>query len=115
MDATLHYHAQAIKSLFLPLKQATLDLNLDHGVLAIDPVAFDFPQGRFTAQVTLDARGAVPITDTDMRLSNVSLQEFSAHPVRAVSRDRGDHGRPRQAARGRRLRATRPPPPRTAQ
>lgn len=76
MDATLHYHAQAVKSLFLPLKQATLDLNLDHGVLAVDPVAFEFPQGKFTAQVTLDARGAVPITDADMRLSNVSLQEF---------------------------------------
>jgi uncharacterized protein involved in outer membrane biogenesis len=81
MDATLHYHALAIKSLFLPLKQATLDLNLDHGVLAVDPVAFDFPQGRFTAQVTLDARGAVPITDTDMRLSNVSLQEFLHTPA----------------------------------
>ena len=46
MDATLHYHAQAVKSVFLPLRQATLDLNLDHGVLAVDPVAFDFPQGR---------------------------------------------------------------------
>jgi uncharacterized protein involved in outer membrane biogenesis len=80
MDATLHYHAQAVKSLFLPLKQATLDLNLDHGVLAVDPVAFDFPQGRFTAQVTLDARGATPVTDADMRLSNVSLQEF-LHPA----------------------------------
>ena len=76
MDATLHYHAQAVKSVFLPLRQATLDLNLDHGVLAVDPVAFDFPQGRFSAQVQLDARGAVPVTSTDMRLSNVNIQEF---------------------------------------
>jgi uncharacterized protein involved in outer membrane biogenesis len=76
MDATLHYRAEAIKSAFLPLRSATLELNLDHGVLAVDPVAFDFPQGRFWAQVQLDARGATPITDADMRVSNVSLQEF---------------------------------------
>jgi uncharacterized protein involved in outer membrane biogenesis len=79
MDATVHYHAQMVKSAFLPLRQASLELNLDHGVLAIDPVAFDFPQGRFWAQVTLDARGAVPITDADMRLSNVNIQEFVPH------------------------------------
>ena len=76
MDATLHYHADAVKSAFLPLRRATLELNLDHGVLAIDPVAFDFPQGRFWAKVQLDARGAVPVTDADMRLGNVNIQEF---------------------------------------
>jgi uncharacterized protein involved in outer membrane biogenesis len=81
MDATLHYHALAVKSVFLPLRQATLDLNLDHGVLAVDPVAFDFPQGRFSAQVQLDARGATPVTDADMRLSNVNLQEFLPKPA----------------------------------
>jgi uncharacterized protein involved in outer membrane biogenesis len=81
MDATLHYHALAVKSVFLPLRQATLDLNLDHGVLAVDPVAFDFPQGRFSAQVHLDARGAAPVTDADMRLSNVNLQEFLPKPA----------------------------------
>jgi uncharacterized protein involved in outer membrane biogenesis len=81
MDATLHYHAQAVKSMFLPLRQATLDLDLDHGLLTVHPVAFDFPQGRFSAQVQLDARGATPVTDADMRLSNVNLQEFLPKPA----------------------------------
>ena len=81
MDAKVHYHAQAVTSMFLPLRQATLDLNLDHGVLAVDPVAFDFPQGRFSAKVQLDARGAVPVTDADMRLSNVNIQEFLPKPA----------------------------------
>jgi uncharacterized protein involved in outer membrane biogenesis len=76
MDATLHYQADTVKSAFLPLLRATLELNLDHGVLAVDPVAFDFPHGRFSAQIQLDARGSVPVTDADMRLSNVNVQEF---------------------------------------
>ena len=83
MDATLHYRAAAVRSVFLPLRQATLNLTLDHGVLTVDPVAFSFPQGRFSAQVKLDARGAVPVTDADMRLSNISLQEFVPHAAGA--------------------------------
>jgi uncharacterized protein involved in outer membrane biogenesis len=79
MDATVHYRAASVRSVFLPLRRASLELNLDHGVLAVDPVAFDFPQGRFYAQVQLDARGAVPVTTADMRLSDVSLQEFIPH------------------------------------
>jgi hypothetical protein len=79
MDATLHYRAAAVKSLFLPIRRATLELTLDHGVLTINPVAFDFPQGRFWGQVRLDARGAMPVTDADMRLSQVNLQEFIPH------------------------------------
>lgn len=79
MEATVHYHAEKVKSAFLPLREATLELNLDHGILAVDPVAFDFPQGRFSAQVQLNAQGAVPVTDADMRLSNVNIQEFVPH------------------------------------
>ncbi len=79
MDATLHYKAETVRSLFLPIRRATLELNLDHGVLAVDPVAFDFPEGRLSGQVRLDARGAVPVTDADIRLSNVNLQEFMPH------------------------------------
>ncbi len=79
MDATVHYRAASVRSAFLPLRRASLELNLDHGVLAVDPVAFDFPQGRFYAQVQLDARGPIPLTTADMRLSDLSLQEFIPH------------------------------------
>jgi uncharacterized protein involved in outer membrane biogenesis len=84
MDATLHYHAQAVKSAFLPLRQASLDLKVDNGVLTINPVAFDFPQGRLWAQVKLDARPATPTTDADIRLSNVNVQEFLPHAAGAT-------------------------------
>jgi uncharacterized protein involved in outer membrane biogenesis len=77
MDARLHYRAATITSR-LPLRQASLNLTLDHAVLKIDPLAFDFPRGRLWAQVRLDARGAVPVTDADIRISNVDLQEFMA-------------------------------------
>ncbi len=77
MDARLRYRAATITSK-LPLRQASLNLTLDHAVLSIDPVSFEFPQGRLWAQVRLDARGAVPVTDADVRLSNLDLQEFMA-------------------------------------
>jgi uncharacterized protein involved in outer membrane biogenesis len=83
MDASLRYRAATITSR-LPLRQASLNLTLDHGVLTIDPVSFNFPQGRLWARVRLDGRGAVPVTDADVRLSNLDLQEFMAHGAAAA-------------------------------
>lgn len=77
MDATLRYRAAVVKSPYLPLRQAALDLSLQNGVLSIEPVSFSFPQGRISATVRLDARGSTPVTDVDARLSNASLQEFA--------------------------------------
>jgi uncharacterized protein involved in outer membrane biogenesis len=77
MDARLNYRAATVNSGFLPIDGATLDLTLDHGVLSIAPVSFGFPQGRVTATAKIDARGAVPVSDIDARLTGLSLQELS--------------------------------------
>ena len=76
MDAVLKYRAASVKSAFVPLRSAALDLKLDHGVLDLNPIAFDLPQGAFRGVVRLDARGDTPVTDADLRLNNISLAQF---------------------------------------
>ncbi len=76
MDADLKYRAQAVETGKWPLKAFTLDLTLDDGLLTLNPVEFDFPQGRLSAKVKIDGRKAVPVTDLDARLTNLALQNF---------------------------------------
>jgi len=76
MDARLDYSADTVKDTVLPLRGARLHLTLDHGLLTMDPLDFDLPQGRFTATIILDGRGPIPVTSVDARLSNVELQNF---------------------------------------
>jgi len=76
MDARLDYSADTVKDTFLPLRGARLHLTLDHGLLTMDPLDFDLPQGRFTSIISLNGRGPTPVTSVDARLSNVALQNF---------------------------------------
>ena len=55
---------------------ATLDLTLDHGLLTLDPLEFDFPQGRLAGKVRLDARKDPVVSDLDMRLTGLGLQQM---------------------------------------
>ena len=45
MDATLKYRALAVVTAKWPLKRFALDLKLDDGLLTLNPIRFDFPQG----------------------------------------------------------------------
>ena len=76
MDARLDYTADAVKDTFLPLRGARLHLTLDRGLLTMDPLDFDLPKGRFTSVIALNARGPVPVTSVDAKLSKVELQNF---------------------------------------
>lgn len=76
MDAKLRYRAKSVVTARWPLRKAALDLTLDHGLLTLDPVDFEFPQGRLTGRVRIDGRMAVAVSDIDMRLTGLALQEF---------------------------------------
>lgn len=76
MDAKVRYRALAVNAPNLPLRRVSLDLNLDNGVLTMDPLSFDFARGRLTSQIKLDATGKTPRTDADVRLTNAALQDF---------------------------------------
>ncbi|WP_269715504.1 AsmA family protein [Caulobacter sp. NIBR2454] len=76
MDAKVRYRALAVNAPNLPLRRVSLDLNLNDGVLVMDPLSFDFARGRLTSQIKLDATGKTPRTDADVRLTNAALQDF---------------------------------------
>jgi uncharacterized protein involved in outer membrane biogenesis len=74
MDADVRYRALSIRDTPIKLSAASVHVKLDNGLLRADPVRLDLPRGRIEGQVALNARGAVPKTDLDLRLSNARLE-----------------------------------------
>ena len=82
MDADVRYRAASVKAR-LPLREVSVDLQLERGVLSLNPVSFRFPQGRLDGGVRIDGRKAMPVTDIDFRLRGARVEQFL--PVRGGS------------------------------
>jgi len=77
MDADVTYKALTVRaSPNLPLRQVSLGVKLDHGLVTLSPIEFDFPQGRLSGSAVINARNAVQTDAVDMRVTGVQLQEF---------------------------------------
>ncbi|MEI9890113.1 MAG: AsmA family protein [Caulobacteraceae bacterium] len=76
MDAQLRYRAAAVETGRWPLRRFSLDLTLQDAVLTLDPVDFEFPQGRLAGKVRIDGRKDPAVSDLDMRLTGLELQQF---------------------------------------
>lgn len=77
MDAVVHYAAGAVTAPNnLPLRQVKLTLILDHGVMSFDPVSFILPHGELSGKIRIDARGAVPRSDIDLKVINIRLEDL---------------------------------------
>ena len=76
MDAVVHYRAASVQAGKLPLRGFALDLSLDHGVLTADPLSFSLPHGNLSGRVRLDARPNIPLTDIDLKLTNMRMEDF---------------------------------------
>jgi uncharacterized protein involved in outer membrane biogenesis len=76
MDAKLAFTIDAVRDSPFPFRNADLKLRLDRGLLTIDPLTANFPQGSMWVQVALNGRGSTPVTDVDLRLSNLAIQNF---------------------------------------
>lgn len=83
IDADVRYRATAINAPGLPLRAVTTTVKLDNGLLTANPLNFSLPQGSLAGQVSLNARGATPITSLDMRLSNARLEQLI--PIRGAT------------------------------
>jgi len=102
MDADVRFKATDIEAGKVPFTQVNLHVRLKDGVLALDPVQFDLPQGRLSGVVTIDARPKVPTVRMEMRATDVKLDQIkgsgpaSAAPLggvlqaRAVLSGKGD-------------------------
>jgi uncharacterized protein involved in outer membrane biogenesis len=78
MDADVHYTAGSVITPKIPLRQVSLHLLLDKGVLTIDPLAFVLDRGKFAGTVKIDARKNVPESTIDMRMANIDLSQFKS-------------------------------------
>lgn len=76
MNADVQYDADTITSQDFPLRDLHVHVGLDGGILALDPIAFDFTRGRLTGSVKVDGRNSVAATDIDARLTNIRLEKF---------------------------------------
>jgi len=77
MDARVRYRATSvIANPHLPLRQVSLGIKLDHGLLTLDPVDLSFPQGRLTGTAAINARGTVQSNTVDMRLTGLRVEQL---------------------------------------
>jgi uncharacterized protein involved in outer membrane biogenesis len=77
MDADVTYSANSVVArATLPLHEVHVRFLLDAGLLQLDPLSFVLRQGQFAGAVSIDARGAIPVSAIDMRLNQVDLAEF---------------------------------------
>jgi uncharacterized protein involved in outer membrane biogenesis len=76
MDADVHFRAKSIQAGSVPFKQVALRIKLDNGVLALDPFAFEMPQGRLSGEAKIDARQDVPKVHIDVRIKDIQLDQL---------------------------------------
>ena len=76
MDAAVTYRAETVNAPGLPLSQVALTLDLKDGVLTGDPVKLTFSRGSIAGLARLDASGATPRTDLDLRLTGARLEDW---------------------------------------
>ncbi|CAL4868908.1 hypothetical protein MMA231_03197 [Asticcacaulis sp. MM231] len=77
MDAKVRYRAMSVKTHGdMPLREVSLGVTLDHGLLILDPIDFSFPRGRLQGTARIDARKDVQVNTIDMRLTGLAVQDF---------------------------------------
>lgn len=74
VDARVDFRASSVRRNELAVTAVSLGVNLDHGVLDLDPIAFDFRSGRLNAVARIDATQDVPYSRLDARLSGYPVQ-----------------------------------------
>lgn len=85
MNAEIDYKADNVLSVDFPMRQVSLHLSLENGILTLKPLALDFVQGRMSGSLSIDGRKTVPVTSTDMRITNVHLENFIAKTDKPVT------------------------------
>lgn len=75
-DAHVDYRAAHIATGTVELTGLRLGVDLDRGLLKLDPLAVDVAGGQLTGNIAIDARGARVLTDYDLRLSRVPLKRL---------------------------------------
>jgi uncharacterized protein involved in outer membrane biogenesis len=78
MDADVRFKATAIEAGKVPFKQVNLHARLKDGVLALDPVQFEMPEGRLIGNINIDAREKIPQVRMDIRAIGINLDQLKS-------------------------------------
>jgi hypothetical protein len=78
MDARVTYRAAHVRSTHVPLRGLSLDINLDRGLLRLDPMTLELERGRVGGALAINARENLPRADLDVRLSNARMESIIA-------------------------------------
>jgi uncharacterized protein involved in outer membrane biogenesis len=76
MDADVRFRAKSVEAGTVPFKQVAFRIKLDNGVLALDPFAFEMPQGHLSGIVKIDARKDEPKAHIDLRIKDIQLDQL---------------------------------------
>lgn len=77
MDARVSYRAAHVHSAHVPLRSFAVDVNLDHGLLKLDPMTLELAQGRVAGAVSINAReNNTPLVNADVRLSHARIENI---------------------------------------
>ncbi|HYD74291.1 MAG TPA: AsmA family protein, partial [Candidatus Binatia bacterium] len=76
MDAQVRYSARRVRSERVPLRGVSVNINLNEGLLRLDPMTLDLTRGRVGGAVSINARRDTPRVDLDVRLSNARLESI---------------------------------------
>jgi uncharacterized protein involved in outer membrane biogenesis len=82
MDADVQFQAAKVTARKIPLREVSFRLNIDNGVLTLDPVSFVLPQGKITGLAQLDARQNLPAAVVDARIVGLQLGQFRPRTAR---------------------------------
>ena len=79
MDARVSYRATRVVSDRVPLRGLTIGVNLDRGLLKLDPLTLELAQGRVNGVTSINAREqGPPLVDLDMRLTGARMERLIA-------------------------------------
>jgi uncharacterized protein involved in outer membrane biogenesis len=103
LDARVSYRAESVIARRVPFRDVRLGVDLDDGVLLVDPLALSFDPGRLRGTVRIDARQDVPRSAVDLRITGVELGKVQFRKAKAGAkgaRREGDARHSKSEGRG---------------
>ncbi|HEY9219655.1 MAG TPA: AsmA family protein, partial [Phenylobacterium sp.] len=76
MDADVTFRATTIFDAPMKLRSGKVHVTLDNALLRADDLVLGLPKGSVTGDVSLNARGKVPVTALDLRLNGARLEDL---------------------------------------
>jgi AsmA family protein len=75
-DAEVHLHADSLQTAKIPAQNADINVDIDDGVLNIDPFVVRLPEGAFKGSLHTDTRKPVAVSQLELTVSDIKLDQL---------------------------------------